>query len=94
MFTTRKGRSIDAMDGEGFTAFHVAVRNDRCDNAHALSTFGASAWTRNKMGELPLHTYIQTSESGLLICEILHYNSAGLAGVTLRGVVIISVISE
>jgi hypothetical protein len=77
-FTFGNGHSIDEVDEEGYTAFHVAVKNDRCDNAHALSCSGASPFIRNKMGELPLHTCILTSESGLLFVQILHYHSAGL----------------
>jgi hypothetical protein len=77
-FTTRNGYSIDEMDEEGYTAFHMAVKNDRCDNAQTLLSYRASTWTRNKMGELPLHTYILTSESGLLMHKFLHHHGAAL----------------
>jgi len=80
-FTIRNGYSIDEMDEEGYTALHVAVRNDRCDNAQTLLSHRASTWTRNKMGELPLHTYILTSESGLLIQQFLHHHGAVVASV-------------
>jgi hypothetical protein len=52
-------------------AIHVAVKND-----HRLSGYGASSRNRNKMGELPLHTYILTSESELLICKVIYHHDS------------------
>ena len=79
-FTSRQDfpTCIDERDAEGYTAFHIAVKNDRRLNAQALSTCGASAWVRNNMGELPLQTYISTSQSGIWIQELLQYKSQGL----------------
>lgn len=69
---------IDYKDAEGYTAFHIAVKNDRRENACTLASYGASPVIRNNIGELPLHTHISTSESGTWMSEMLQYQSTGL----------------
>jgi hypothetical protein len=68
---TCHGDSIDTLDGNGFTALHIAVQHDRIENVKVLLTAGALFDAPDPYGELPLHVAIISSNDTGLVDELL-----------------------
>jgi hypothetical protein len=79
LFCKSNGFSVDSPDQYGSTSLHVAIRNDRTDNAVALIDAGASLIVADPpFGELPLHMAIRCCSDSRVV-EVINNRCEGVA---------------
>jgi hypothetical protein len=59
LFCKNNGCSVDKLDQTRSTSLHIAIKNDRAENAFALIDAGASLTMADPFGDLPLHMAIR-----------------------------------